>query len=183
MARSALVGRDTQLGALDALVRELPRHGAALVLRGDPGVGKSSLLGVAAGAALDAGYAVLDVTGVESEMQVPFSGLHRLLGPILAAASALPPRQREALRAAFGAAGTAVEPGDAGYAAVRSTYMRGGRPGLVLRPGSTAEVVEALAYARSQDVPLAIRSGGHGISGRSTNEGGIVLDLSRMAAI
>lgn len=79
--------------------------------------------------------------------------------------------------------GTAVEPGDAGYAAVRSTYMRGGRPGLVLRPGDTAEVVEALAYARAQDVPLAIRSGGHGISGRSTNEGGIVLDLSRMNAI
>lgn len=79
--------------------------------------------------------------------------------------------------------GTAVEPGDAGYAAVRSTYMRGGRPGLVLRPGGTAEVVEALAYARAQDVPLAIRSGGHGISGRSTNEGGIVLDLSRMTAI
>jgi len=78
---------------------------------------------------------------------------------------------------------TAVEPGDAGYAAVRSTYMRGGRPGLVLRPGDTAEVVEALAYARAQDVPLAIRSGGHGISGRSTNDGGIVLDLSRMSAI
>ncbi|MCG7287977.1 LLM class flavin-dependent oxidoreductase [Cellulomonas sp. ACRRI] len=79
--------------------------------------------------------------------------------------------------------GTAVEPGDAGYAAVRSTYLRGGRPGLVLRPGDTAEVVDALAYARAQDVPLAIRSGGHGISGRSTNDGGIVLDLSRMAAI
>lgn len=80
-------------------------------------------------------------------------------------------------------ASTAVEPGDAGYAAVRSTYLRGGRPGLVLRPASTAEVVEALAFARSQDVPLAIRSGGHGISGRSTNDGGIVLDLSRMRAI
>jgi FAD/FMN-containing dehydrogenase len=80
-------------------------------------------------------------------------------------------------------AGTAVEPGDAGYAGVRSTYMRGGRPGLVLRPGDTAEVVEALAWARTQDVALAIRSGGHGISGRSTNDGGIVLDLSRMSAI
>lgn len=80
-------------------------------------------------------------------------------------------------------ADAAVEPGDAGYAAVRSTYLRGGRPGLVLRPASTAEVVEALAFARSQDVPLAIRSGGHGISGRSTNDGGIVLDLSRMRAI
>ncbi|WP_454051348.1 LLM class flavin-dependent oxidoreductase [Cellulomonas sp. Marseille-Q8402] len=80
-------------------------------------------------------------------------------------------------------AAAAVEPGDAGYAAVRSTYMRGGRPGLVLRPADTAQVVEALAFARAQDVPLAIRSGGHGISGRSTNDGGVVLDLSRMHAI
>lgn len=77
-------------------------------------------------------------------------------------------------------AACAVEPGDAGYAAVRSTYMRGGRPGLVLRPDGAAEVVEALAFARAQDVPLAVRSGGHGISGRSTNDGGVVIDLSRM---
>ncbi|MEN1976173.1 LLM class flavin-dependent oxidoreductase [Cellulomonas sp. P4] len=80
-------------------------------------------------------------------------------------------------------ADAAVEPGDAGYAAVRSTYLRGGRPGLVLRPADTAQVVEALRWSRTQDVPLAIRSGGHGISGRSTNDGGIVLDLSRMSAI
>ncbi|QZN86476.1 LLM class flavin-dependent oxidoreductase [Cellulomonas sp. C5510] len=80
-------------------------------------------------------------------------------------------------------ADAAVEPGDAGYAAVRPTYLRGGRPGLVLRPADTAQVVEALRWSRTQDVPLAIRSGGHGISGRSTNDGGIVLDLSRMAAI
>lgn len=78
----------------------------------------------------------------------------------------------------------AVEPGDAGYSRVKSTYMRGGRPGLVLRAHTTAEVVDALAYARSNpDVPLGVRSGGHGISGRSTNDGGIVIDLSPMNAI
>jgi hypothetical protein len=81
-------------------------------------------------------------------------------------------------------AGTAVEPGDVAYPTVRSTYMRGGSPGLVLRPATTAQVAEALAYARrSPDVPLSIRSGGHGISGRSTNDGGIVIDLGRMNAI
>jgi alkanesulfonate monooxygenase SsuD/methylene tetrahydromethanopterin reductase-like flavin-dependent oxidoreductase (luciferase family) len=81
-------------------------------------------------------------------------------------------------------AGSAVEPGDVAYPSVRSTYMRGGSPGLVLRPGSTAEVVEALAYARrNPGVPLSIRSGGHGVSGRSTNDGGIVIDLGRMHAI
>ncbi len=80
-------------------------------------------------------------------------------------------------------ADAAVEPGDAAYATVRSTYLRGGSPGLVLRPGSTEEVVQALAFAREHDVPLSLRSGGHGISGRSTNDGGIVIDLSRMNRI
>ena len=78
----------------------------------------------------------------------------------------------------------AVEPGDPGFHRVRSTYMRAGSPGVVLRPRNPAEVVDALAYARRHpDVPLGIRSGGHGISGRSTNDGGIVIDLSRMNAI
>ena len=77
----------------------------------------------------------------------------------------------------------AIEPGDPGYAGVRSTYMRGGAPGLVLRPRSTSEVVDALAFARKQPVALAVRSGGHGISGRSTNDGGIVIDLGQMNAI
>ncbi|KAJ8145263.1 hypothetical protein OY671_001636 [Metschnikowia pulcherrima] len=78
----------------------------------------------------------------------------------------------------------AVEPGDAAYAGVRSNYSRGGSPGLVSRPRDTAEVVEALAFARAQPVtrrvPSSVRSGGHGISGRSTNDGGIVLDLAAL---
>ena len=80
-------------------------------------------------------------------------------------------------------ADSAVEPGDHDYPKVRSTYLRGGSPGLVLRPGTTAEVVEALAFSRSQPVQLAIRSGGHGISGRSTNDGGIVIDLGKLSGI
>jgi len=77
----------------------------------------------------------------------------------------------------------AIEPGDPGYAAVRSTYLRAGAPGLVLQVRTAAEVAAAIAYARSQPVALAIRSGGHGISGRSTNDGGIVIDLSKMTGI
>ncbi|MBD8079886.1 LLM class flavin-dependent oxidoreductase [Cellulosimicrobium arenosum] len=80
-----------------------------------------------------------------------------------------------------------VEPGDPEHAAVAATYMRGGSPGLVLRPRTTAEVVEALAFARAQDVtrrvPLSVRSGGHGMSGRSTNDGGIVLDVGELDTI
>ncbi|MDQ1564761.1 MAG: hypothetical protein QOI14_1712, partial [Actinomycetota bacterium] len=77
----------------------------------------------------------------------------------------------------------AIEPGDIGYARVRSTYMRGGAPGLVLKLRSSAEVAEAVAFARTQPVPMSVRSGGHGISGRSTNDGGIILDLSELNAI
>lgn len=78
----------------------------------------------------------------------------------------------------------AIEPGDARYSQVRSTYIRGGSPGLVLPVRDTAEVVEALAFARKHpDVPLGVRSGGHGISGRSTNDGGIVIDLSALNTI
>ncbi|WP_240669777.1 LLM class flavin-dependent oxidoreductase [Actinoplanes solisilvae] len=78
---------------------------------------------------------------------------------------------------------TSIEPGDFGYAKVRSTYMRGGAPGLVIQPRDVEQVVAALAFARDQRVPLAVRSGGHGISGRSTNDGGIVIDLSGLRAI
>ena len=79
---------------------------------------------------------------------------------------------------------TAIEPGDLAYARVRNTYMRGGAPGIVLKGSTIAEVQEALAFARRhQDLPFGVRSGGHGISGRSTNDGGIVIDLSGMNRI
>lgn len=78
----------------------------------------------------------------------------------------------------------AIEPGDFEYGDVRATYMRGGAPGIVLQPETAAQVAEALAFARRHpDLPLAVRSGGHGISGRSTNDGGIVIDLRRLNAI
>lgn len=80
-------------------------------------------------------------------------------------------------------AATAVEPGDPGFSAVRSTYLRSGNPGLVLRPATTAEVQRAVAWSARQDVPLSVRSGGHGFSGRSTNNGGIVIDLARLSGI
>jgi FAD/FMN-containing dehydrogenase len=77
----------------------------------------------------------------------------------------------------------AVEPGDRAYGKVRSTYMRKGSPGLVLQPETAEEVSRALLYAREQDVPLAVRSGGHGISGRSTLDGGIIIDLGKLDGI
>ncbi|ABL82877.1 MULTISPECIES: LLM class flavin-dependent oxidoreductase [unclassified Nocardioides] len=76
---------------------------------------------------------------------------------------------------------TAVEPGDAAFAKVRSTYLRGGNPGLVLRPRTAAAVASAVGFARvHRHLPLGIRSGGHGISGRSTNDGGLVIDVGAL---
>jgi alkanesulfonate monooxygenase SsuD/methylene tetrahydromethanopterin reductase-like flavin-dependent oxidoreductase (luciferase family) len=78
---------------------------------------------------------------------------------------------------------TAVEPGDRAYRKVSSTYIRSGSPGLVLRPETPEQVAEALLYSREQRVPLSVRSAGHGISGRSTNDGGIIIDLGKLNAI
>lgn len=78
----------------------------------------------------------------------------------------------------------AVEPGDAAFSTVRSTYLRGGRPGLVLRPSNVPQVVDAVSFARKhQHLPLGLRSGGHGISGRSTNDGGLVIDVGALNEI
>ncbi len=77
-----------------------------------------------------------------------------------------------------------LEPGDPTYRRFRGGYLRGGTPGVVLRAATDEQVVEALAYARRHpELPLSRRSAGHGISGRSTNAGGIVIDLSLMNSI
>ncbi len=78
----------------------------------------------------------------------------------------------------------AIEPGSFEYGDVRATYMRGGAPGIVLQPDSAEQVAAAIGFARrNPDLPLSVRSGGHGISGRSTNDGGVVIDLRRLDGI
>lgn len=75
-------------------------------------------------------------------------------------------------------------PGDHGYDRYTSAYFRGARPGLVIRPESPAEVQDAVRFAaRHQDLPLGLFSGGHGLSGRSLNNGGIVIALDALNAI
>ena len=71
-----------------------------LVVRGEPGVGKSALLDYLAGRA--PGCRVARAVGVESEMELAFAGLHQLLAPMLDRLDRLPGPQREALRTAFG---------------------------------------------------------------------------------
>ncbi|MGV3489980.1 MAG: LLM class flavin-dependent oxidoreductase [Devosia sp.] len=79
--------------------------------------------------------------------------------------------------------GKVVEPGDHDYSRVRSTYVHRGSPGLVIRARDADDVVAAVNFAREQNVPLSVRSGGHGMSGRSTNDGGIVIDVGQLNSI
>ncbi|MFG1996358.1 FAD-binding oxidoreductase [Actinoplanes sp. NPDC048988] len=74
--------------------------------------------------------------------------------------------------------GKVVLPSDPRYRLLRSTYTKVSRPAMVVLPQSTADVVVALRYARDSGLPIAVRSGGHGMSGRSSNDGGVVIDLS-----
>jgi DNA-binding CsgD family transcriptional regulator len=75
-------------------------EGRSLVVRGEPGVGKTVLLDYLAGRA--SGCLVVRAVGVQSEMELAFAGLHQLCAPMLDHAESLPAPQREALRTAFG---------------------------------------------------------------------------------
>jgi DNA-binding CsgD family transcriptional regulator len=108
-AVSDLIGREAESGLIAVVVDRLPAGGGALVLRGEPGIGKSALLHLARERAGAAGVRTLTTVGVESEAEFAFAGLHQLLRPVLEHAVRLPAAQRRALDTAFGA-GEEVEP-------------------------------------------------------------------------
>ena len=102
-AESGLIGRNTESALLDELLQEASRgRSRVLVIRGEPGIGKTALLEHAISSA--SGYQVARATGVESEMELPFAGLHQLCAPILDRLALVPAPQREALSTAFGLA-------------------------------------------------------------------------------
>src|SRR3954471_3081277 len=97
-----LLGRVHEQRVLTSLLDDVATRGQALVLRGDPGIGKSRLLSEAAHAARGRGMTVLTTAGVQSEAHLPFAGLHQLLRPARGHAVGLSAIQRGALDAAFG---------------------------------------------------------------------------------
>jgi FAD/FMN-containing dehydrogenase len=76
-----------------------------------------------------------------------------------------------------------IRPGDRDYDDVRHTYTRLGSPAAVIRVRDHQDIADTLAHARTIGVPVTARSGGHGISGRSTNDQGMVIDLSRLNTV
>ena len=104
---TALRGRDQECGVLDRLL-ETARSGASatLVLRGEPGIGKTALLEYAIRTAPD--LRLLRAVGVQSEIELAFAGLHQLCGPLLDRLDRLPEPQQAALRVAFGMSGGPV---------------------------------------------------------------------------
>jgi hypothetical protein len=97
-----LVGRDGESKLVDTLLGRLEDGGGALVLRGEPGIGKSALLDRARQRARAMGARILSTVGVESEAELAFAGLHQLLHPIVGLMDRLSDAQRAALEAAFG---------------------------------------------------------------------------------
>jgi DNA-binding CsgD family transcriptional regulator len=97
-----LFGRARETQLLEDVLAAARQRGGALVLLGEPGIGKSSLIDAAAANAQVSGFEILTATGVQSEAELPFAGLHQLMRPLLRKVDALPMPQREAMLAAFG---------------------------------------------------------------------------------
>jgi DNA-binding NarL/FixJ family response regulator len=103
-----LVGRTTETAAIDHLLAGA-REGQSgvLVLRGEAGIGKSSLLEYAREHAT--GFTVLRGTGIESESDLAYAALHQVLRPVFDRIEQLPEPQAAALRAAFALSNETVD--------------------------------------------------------------------------
>jgi DNA-binding CsgD family transcriptional regulator len=96
-----LLGRQRDSEVLDGLVAAARgARGGAIVVHGEPGIGKTALLGYATEAA--AGFHILCTAGSDAEIELPFAALQRLCAPALANVDLLPEPQRDALGTAFG---------------------------------------------------------------------------------
>ena len=93
--RSSVAGAEIKL--LTSLLDGIDRGGQALVLGGEPGIGKSRLLAEVVELARSRGMTVISATGVQSEAHLSFAGLHQLLRPVRTRAADLLPLQRGAL--------------------------------------------------------------------------------------
>src|SRR3954454_1941103 len=79
--------------------------------------------------------------------------------------------------------GDIIEPGDVEYETARRSLFALGSPARVLRPASARGVQAGVRFAVRTGLALAVRGGGHGFPGFGTNDGGLVIDLSKLASV
>jgi hypothetical protein len=116
----ALVGRDRDLDLLREFFRQSAVSGGALVLTGEPGVGKTALINALADAQFASGTMVLRAAGSQFEEQISFAGLNQALLPLLDSLDELSDVHRDALRVAFG-----LVQGHRAFASFRENHWRG----------------------------------------------------------
>ena len=87
------------------------------------------------------------------------------------------------LRSNFG--GTVLQPGDPDYDNVRALHngLIDKHPAVIARCRNEADIAASIAFAREHQLEVAVRGGGHNVSGRASVEGGMMIDLSLMKAI
>src|SRR4029434_1435196 len=81
--------------------------------------------------------------------------------------------------------GLLLRPGDDGYDATRKVYnaIIDKRPALIVRCAGPADVLRAVNFARTHNLLVAVRGGGHSVAGKSVCDGGVLIDLSPMKGI
>ncbi|MDX6260070.1 MAG: hypothetical protein QOH84_1758 [Kribbellaceae bacterium] len=147
---TTMIGRDVEWGRLSATVTAA--GGGAVVVRGEAGVGKSTLLDRAAALAEQEGYDVVRAAGVEAESELPYAGLHQFLYPLLPHVGRLEAGPRSALETVFG----------------QST----GNPPSVMSLGIA--VLALLSLAASEKPQLLLLDDGHWLDGPSADVCGFV---------
>ena len=81
--------------------------------------------------------------------------------------------------------GQVLRPGDMGYEDARKVHngLVDKRPALIARCRGTADVVDAVNFARKRGLEVAVRGGGHNVAGRATIDGGLMIDLTPMKGV
>ncbi|WP_345600271.1 ATP-binding protein, partial [Thermocatellispora tengchongensis] len=133
--QSPLVGRRSEMRRVLDILKTEDRGSRTLLLLGEDGTGKTSLMAAAADHARGSGWVVLTCRGSEAESQQSFASLHQLLLPILPEAGTLAGHLREALESAVGLG------------------LKGGRPGPMLR---SAVLTSLTGVSAQRPVLLAV---------------------------
>src|SRR5215831_13465004 len=81
--------------------------------------------------------------------------------------------------------GETLSPVDAAYDAVRQVHngMIDKRPAVIVRCQNTADVVDAVKFAREHELEISVRGGGHNVAGRAVTDGGLMVDTQTMKGV